>query len=170
MKKILIVATIFFNINLLFAQSSIPSVDVKDINGNIFNTSQISNDGKPIIIDFWSTSCKPCIKELIAIDENYEDWKEETGVKVYAVSIDNTRSVNRVAPLVNGKGWEFEILLDVNSDFKRAMNVVNIPHRFLLDGNGKVVWQHTSYAEGDEEELYELVKKLAAGESLEEKH
>ena len=170
MKKILIVATIFFNINLLFAQSSIPSVDVKDINGNIFNTSQISNDGKPIIIDFWSTSCKPCIKELIAIDENYEDWKEETGVKVYAVSIDNTRSVNRVAPLVNGKGWEFEILLDVNSDFKRAMNVVNIPHTFLLDGNGKVVWQHTSYAEGDEEELYELVKKLAAGESLEEKH
>lgn len=155
-----------------FAQSEknkIPSVEIKDLNGNVFNTSKITNDGKPIIIDFWATWCHPCIKELIAINENYEDWQEETGVKVYAISIDNTKSMGRVAPFVNGRGWEFVSLLDPNSDFKRAMNVVNVPHTFLIDGKGNIVWQHTSYAEGDEEELYDLVKKLSNGESIEEK-
>ncbi len=170
MKKTLFAVIFLFTTSLLFSQGSIPSVDIKDINGKTFNTSEISNDGKPIIIDFWSTSCKPCIKELIAIDENYEDWQEETGVKVYAVSIDKTKSVNRVAPFINGKGWEFEILLDVNWDFKRAMNVINIPHTLLIDGNGKIVWQHSGFNPGDEEELYEQLKKLAAGESVKEKH
>ncbi len=169
MKKIFLSLSLIFLTIGIFAQNTntdIPSVEVKDINGNVFNTSKISNNGKPIIIDFWATWCHPCINELIAIDENYDDWKDETGVKVYAVSIDNSRSMGRVAPFVNGKGWEFEILLDPNSDFKRAMNVVNVPHTFLIDGKGKVVWQHTSYAEGDEEELYELVKKLAKGEKI----
>ncbi len=169
MKKLLLSFILIGFAVSLFAQdkkSEIPSVEVKDINGNVFNTSKISNEGKPIIIDFWATWCHPCINELIAIDENYEDWQEETGVKVYAVSIDNSRSMGRVAPFVNGKDWDFVVLLDPNSDFKRAMNVVNVPHTFLIDGNGKIVWQHTSYAEGDEEELYELVKKLANGEKI----
>jgi hypothetical protein len=64
-------------------------------------------------------------------------------------------------PLVDGKSWEFEVLLDPNSDFKRAMNVNMIPHTFLLDGNGNIVSQHTSYFEGSELELYKEVKKLA---------
>jgi len=163
MKKI-ILPLLLLSSAICFAQT-VPSVEIKNIDGKNFNTSNIKNEG-PIIIDFWATWCKPCIKELEAIAENYEDWQDETGVKVYAVSIDNSRSMGKVAPFVNGKGWEYEVLLDPNSDFKRAMNVVNVPHVFLLDKNGKIVYQHTTYAEGDEEELYEKVKKLANGEKL----
>lgn len=146
----------------------IPSVDLKLMNGKKFNTSEIQNNGKPVIIDFWATWCKPCIMELSAIAENYPDWKEETGVVLYAVSIDDSKSMNRVAPFINGKGWEFEVLLDPNSDFKRALNVINIPHVFLVDGNGVIVHQHTAYAQGDELILYDLVKKVAKGEKIKE--
>ncbi len=138
-----------------------PSVDLKTMDGKTFNTSGIVNDGKPILISFWATWCKPCIKELIAYDENYVDWREETGVKIIIISIDDSKSVDRVAPFVNGRGWEFESYLDENSNFKRAMNVINVPHSFLFDGEGKLVWQHTSYAEGDEDELYELLLKIS---------
>lgn len=151
----------------LFAQ--VPSTEIKDIENRPFNTDNIANDGKPIIIDFWATWCKPCVKELEAIAEVYADWQEETGVKLYAVSIDNSRSMSKVAPFVNGKGWEYEVLIDPNGDLKRAMNVINVPHVFLLDGNKKIVYQHTTYAEGDEEALFELIKKVAKGESI-EKH
>jgi cytochrome c biogenesis protein CcmG, thiol:disulfide interchange protein DsbE len=147
---------------------TIPSVDVKTMDGKTFNTSSISNDGKPIIVSFWATWCKPCVKELIAISENYSDWQKETGVKLYAVAIDDSKSMSRVAPLVNSKGWEYEILLDPNSDFKRAMNVVNVPHTFLIDGTGKIVDQHTTFADGDEAILYEKVKKVAEGKPLNE--
>ena len=148
-------------------ETKIPAVMIKDLNERPFNTADIENEGKPIIINFWATWCVPCKRELDNIALLYEDWQEETGVKLIAVSIDDARNLSKVEPLVNGKGWEYEILLDLNGDLKRAMSVNGIPHTFLVDKNGNIVWQHNSYVEGDEYELYELVKKLAAGESIE---
>jgi thioredoxin-related protein len=56
---------------------------------------------------------------------------------------------------VNTRGWEYEILLDPNADLKRALNVGDIPHTFLINGKGEIVYQHAGYAPGDENELYE---------------
>ncbi len=141
--------------------AGLPSVNIQTIDGKVFNTADISNDGKPVIVSLWATWCKPCIAELLAIADEYEDWVEETGVKLFAVSIDDAKTSARVAPFVNGKGWEYTVLLDVNSDFKRAMNVNDVPYMCILNGKGEIVWQHTSYAPGSEKEVYEIVKKLA---------
>lgn len=163
MKKLLIILLMgVLSISVFSQEASLPKVAIKTLDGQSFSTSDIKNDGKPIIISFWALWCKPCQKELDAFNELYAEWQEETGVKIYAISIDDSRSTARVAPLVKGKGWEFEVLLDPNGDFKRAMNVNMIPHTFLLDGNGKVVSQHTSYFDGAELELYEKVKKLVS--------
>ncbi|MBN2175398.1 MAG: TlpA family protein disulfide reductase [Bacteroidales bacterium] len=146
----------------------IPSVEVKTPDGQLFNTENISNDGSPIIISFWATWCKPCIKELTTIADEYDDWVDETGVKLIAVSIDDARASSKVMPLVNGKNWEYDVLLDQNGDFKRAMNVNLIPHTFVIDGNGEIVWQHTSFSEGAELELINIVRKAKAGETISE--
>ena len=91
----------------------------------------------------------------------YEEWQEETGVKLVAISIDDARSASRVKPHVDGNGWDYEVYIDQNQDFKRAMNVVNVPHTFVVNGKGEIVWQHTSFVEGSEEELLEAVRKAA---------
>ena len=165
-KNLLIIICMMFNISI-FAQEAkdkhlakLPAVEIQDLNGNAFNTKDIQNDGKPIIISLWATWCKPCIAELLAIADEYEDWVEETGVKLYAISIDDAKTSARVAPFVKGKGWEYTVLLDVNSDFKRAMNVNDVPFLCILNGDGEIVWQHTSYAQGSEEEVFEVVKSL----------
>lgn len=137
-----------------------PSVDIKTVDGRNFNTSSIENDGKPIIISFWATWCKPCVKELSTIADEYEDWQDETGVKLVAISIDDARNMQKVAPFVNGKGWEYDVYVDTNADMKRAMNVNTVPHTFLLNGDRQVVYSHNSYSPGDEEELYEHVLEL----------
>ncbi|MCR4817300.1 MAG: TlpA family protein disulfide reductase [Bacteroidales bacterium] len=168
MKRIILtlVATMLFG--ALSAQNAkLPeNITIKTLDGKSVETSVINNDGKPIIISFWATWCKPCNRELNAIKEVYEDWQEETGVKLVAISIDDARSASKVKPHVDGNGWEYEVYLDQNQDFKRAMNVVNVPHTFLINGKGEIVWQHTSYVDGSEEELFELVKKLANGEEI----
>ena len=140
--------------------SKIPSVKLKDIDGNSVNTAELSNDGKPMVISFWATWCAPCKKELNAIHEVYEDWQDETGVKVIAVSIDDARSATRVKPYVDAQGWEFEVLMDTNGDFKRSLNVNNVPQTFLVDGTGDIVWTHSGYSPGDEYELLEEIEKL----------
>jgi len=139
----------------------LPSVNVKDLDGKVFNTSNIHNDGKPIVISFWATWCKPCIQELANMHDLYQKWQKETGVKVIAVSIDDSRSSKKVKPFISGRSWTYEFLLDENSEFKRAMNVNNPPHTFLIDGNGNIVYEHNGYAPGDEKKLYQEIKKLA---------
>jgi peroxiredoxin len=171
MKKLTIFVFIILLGSMAFAQdkapvNDLPSVNIRTLEGETFNTKDIQNDGKPILISFWALWCKPCKKEMDAYNDLYEEWQDETGVKIYAVSIDDSRSSSKVRPFVNGKAWEMEVLLDPNGDFKRAMNVNMIPHTFLLDGSGKVVYQHTSYYEGLEYDIFELVEKVAAGESL----
>ena len=170
MRKLATLACFLFLYTFCVGQSGvrkIPSVNVKTLSGKTVSTGKLSNDGKPIIISFWATWCKPCVRELNAIAEVYEDWTDETGVKLVAVSIDDSRNTAKVGPFVNGKGWDYEVVLDANRDFSRAMSVNTIPHTFLVNGKGEIVWQHTTYADGDEEELYELVKKVAEGKSIE---
>lgn len=169
MKNLFIILCLSVGYLCCQAQSNVrklPSIDVKTLSGKTVNTGTISNDGKPIVISFWATWCKPCVRELSAIADVYEDWQEETGVKLIAVSIDDSRNMAKVGPFVNGKDWDYEVVLDPNGDFKRAMSVNMVPHTFLLNGKNEVVWQHTTYADGDEDELFELVKKVAEGKSV----
>jgi cytochrome c biogenesis protein CcmG, thiol:disulfide interchange protein DsbE len=162
----LLVICAFVTSSAIVAQNSdsvkmkLPNVTVKTLGGKSISSSEISNNGKPLLLVFWKSCCSPNIKMLDAISEVYSDWKEETGVVLYAVSIDDSRSSSGIGPLVNGKGWEFKVLLDINSDFKRAMNVNGTPHIFVLNGNNEVVWQKTTYSPGDENEIYKILKTL----------
>lgn len=164
--SILFTTVLSIGVNAQNDGRKIPSVEIKNLDSSPFNTGDIQNDGKPIIISFWATWCSPCKRELNTIAEDYVDWQDETGVKLIAISIDDARNMQKVKPYVDGQSWDYEVYLDPNADFKRAMNVNNVPHTFLIDGEGNIVWQHNSYQPGDEEELYELVEKLAAGESI----
>jgi thiol-disulfide isomerase/thioredoxin len=161
-KLILTIAVIGIFTTLSLSQNrTLPSVEVKTLYGENINIQKIENSGNPIVISFWATWCKPCKKELNAIAEIYEDWQEETGVKLIAISIDDTRSMSKVAPYVNASDWDYEVYLDPNRDLARAMGVSTVPHTFLLNGKNKIVWQHKGYVDGDEEELLEQIEKIA---------
>lgn len=160
--RILFIFPALFLLILLKAQSFsyIPKMELRTMDGKTITTDSITNGERPIIMSFWATWCKPCIKELNTFAEHYDEWVEETGVKLFAINVDDQRTFASVKTLVNGKGWPFVVYCDPNGEFKRAMNVVNIPHTFVLDGERKVVWQHSTFAEGSEEEVIQVVKNL----------
>lgn len=139
---------------------TIPALDLKDMDGKTINTSAFNNNGKPMVLDFWATWCKPCVNELNAINEVYADWQKETGVKIIAISVDDARTMSNVKPFVNGKGWEYDVYVDPNGDLKRALNIGMVPYTFLVNGKGEIVNVHTGYAPGDENKLYEEIKNL----------
>lgn len=158
MKKFLLAVVALFLSVSAFAE--LPSVQLKDIDGKRVDTAKLNNDGKPYIISFFATWCKPCLRELDAVNEVYADWQEETGVKLIAVSIDKAQDESKVKPLVNSKGYEYQVLLDPNGDFKRAMGVNMVPTVFIIDGKNNIVETRTQYTDGSEEHLIEAVRVL----------
>lgn len=118
------------------------------------------DDGVPTVITFWTTVCKPCLQELDAFAEQWEDWQREVKFKIVAVSADDARSVTKVHAFVAANEWPFTILLDQNQDFKRALNVSVIPHLFIIDAKGSVVYSHIGYNPGSEAKVLEVLKGL----------
>ena len=159
MRKTLLVAIVALLSATTFAQ--LPKVTLKTLDGKTISTETLSNDGKPFIISFFALWCKPCQRELKAIAEVYDEWQKETGVKLYAVSIDEAQNIHKVKPLVDQNEWEYEVLLDPNSDLRRALGIQMIPYTVLLDGQGNIVYKHNGYTDGAEVELYEKIKEVA---------
>lgn len=143
------------------ASAQVPSVVVENVKGEAFDTASLLEEGTPMIVSFWSTSCKPCIRELDAVYDALPDWLEEADFRVVAVSTDDSRLLAKAKSFAEGRGWgeDFTLLFDKNQDFMRAMNVSVVPHVFVLDAKGKIVYSHTSYVPGNEVELFEAVKK-----------
>jgi len=152
-----------FNIQISIgeAHAQLPAITLKTMDGQTVKTDTLNNQGKPFIISFFATWCKPCNRELSAIQEVYDEWKEETGVKLIAVSTDQAQNINKVKPLVDEHGWEYDVLLDPNSDFRRALGIQMIPFTLIIDGKGKIVYKHNGYTDGAEEELIEKVRELS---------
>lgn len=153
--KYLILFFSIINWNYGFSQS-LPNAEIVNLQGQIIDAAELKNPGSPLIISFWATWCKPCINELNAFHDYFIDL-EYTGLKVLAISIDDSRTMSRVAPFVAGEAWDYEVYLDPNSNFRRAMGVNNIPHTFLIDDKGSIVWQANKYIPGEEEELAKKV-------------
>ena len=139
---------------------SLPDVKIENQEGKVVSTKSLA-DGTPMIISFWSTTCKPCIQELNAINDNLADWLEEVDMKVVAVSVDDARTLSRARAMTQGQGWDdYTCVYDKNQDFKRAMNVSLTPHTFIVDGKGNIVYSHSGYTPGSEQELFEKIKSL----------
>ncbi len=160
MKKLLFVIVITLMGVATQVSAQLPAVTLKTMEGKTLRTDTLSNNGKPFIIDFFATWCKPCNRELDAISEVYEDWQEETGVKIFAISVDQAHNINKVKPLVDNHGWTYDVLLDTNSEFQKALGIQMIPYVLICDGSGKIVYRHNGYTDGAEQELIEKVREL----------
>ena len=159
MKRILLFLILFTSL-LTYSQKSIPNINLSDFEGEKTKIFDVIDDGKITIISLWATWCVPCIKELDAINEVYDDWKQELDFKLIAVSVDDSRSVRRAKVLVNGKSWPYEVYLDTNQDFKRALGTSFIPQTLIVK-NRKILYQHTGFQPGDEDYLFEKLNTYA---------
>jgi peroxiredoxin len=158
MKKLVALFCILLSITT-FAQGEIPDVDLSNTNGKTINIQEAVKSDNVVVVSLWATWCVPCLKELDAISEVWDDWQQETNVEMIAVSVDDSRTVKRVKPLINGKGWDYTILLDSNNDLKRALGASTVPLTLLIKDN-KIVYRHSGYSPGSETELFEKIKEF----------
>ena len=133
---------------------------LETLDGNSVDIQAATNQDNIVVVSLWATWCIPCIKELDAIKKVYEEWQNETNVELIAVSVDDPRTARRIRPLINSKGWDYTILLDSNSELKRALKASTIPLTLLIKDN-KIVYKHSGYTPNAEIELYEKIKEYS---------
>ncbi len=144
--------------SVVYSQKKTPNISLKNLEGKSVSLAEISKN-KTIVIDFWATWCVPCINELDVISEDYEDLQEEMGFELIAVSVDDSRSKSRVKPMVDGKGWEYQVLLDPKKELQLALNMPSVPYIIIVK-NGEIVYTHQGYTPGAEGDLYDEFEAL----------
>ena len=139
------------------SQNNVPNTKLKNLESEFIYTNDVLTENNFYIVSFWATWCIPCINELDAIVDIYEEL-EKDNIEVIAISTDDARTKKRVRPMINGKDWNFKILLDENHDLKRALNIVGIPHTIITKGT-KIIYRRIGYSPGEEVDLFEFIRE-----------
>lgn len=163
--QLLFTCLLVLSAGLLAAQSPVPDVVAKTLSGESVNLRQAYGQAgdKITVFSFWATWCSPCKKELDAISDYYEEWQEKYNVEIVAITIDDQRAIAKVPGLVAAQGWEYTILAGTEQDMRNAFNFTAIPQTYVVGKDGMIVYNHSGYVPGDENELEELLISLATG-------
>lgn len=132
-------------------QNSIPAVDLRDIDGKIISSSEISSPGVPVLLVFWKSTDGKCCENLEVIAEAWDETLRIKGVRMVAICTDCNGSWGQVKPIINGNDWDFEAYIDVNCDFKRALSVGEGPCTMLFDQEQNLVCRYNSACTGNQE-------------------
>ncbi|MCE2963082.1 MAG: TlpA family protein disulfide reductase [Chitinophagales bacterium] len=136
----------------------LPTAMVEDLTGQKVDFKSMLKPGKFYVITFWATWCVPCKKELSNMVDLAPKWKDKLNTEIIAVSTDDSRAKSKVKTYVTGEDWPFTVLLDMNQDLMRSLGIQQIPFTLIVNGEGKIVYTHNSYVEGDE---FEIENKLS---------
>lgn len=164
MKNILIsilLVSVALGFTMPDSSKKLPDITITDLQGKPVHIQEYAKKSPLTIMSFWATWCAPCKRELDAIAELYPDWMEAYNVNLVAITIDNARALTQVKPLVEEKGWEFDILVDNKQELQQGLNFQAIPQTFVVDSEGNVLYQHEGYTPGDEYELEKILKELS---------
>ena len=162
MKRLLLVVVACLATLGIFAQNAaktLPSANVKTMEGQTLNVEELGKTGKITVISFWATWCSPCKKELDAMKPLADEWKK-LGIEIIAVTIDDAQQLAKVKPMVAQKKWTYKILSDQNKDMQRLLSFQSIPQTFVVDKKGNIIYSHNGYTPGDEHELDKKLKNF----------
>ena len=147
-------------ISLSLSAQSINHLRLKTVDNKRFEIKEHLGKG-PVVIAFWATWCKPCRKELPAINKVFKKYKDQ-GLIILAISIDSPRSLSKVKSFVKSSNLPYVFLVDPNGEQSTKLQVKDIPYTLLADKSGKIVYTHRGYREGDEKELDKKISELLA--------
>ena len=140
------------------AEGKAPDFALPNIDGKEVKLADLLARG-PVIIDFWATWCKPCIKGFPALQQIHDKYKEQ-GLTVVAISVDSPKSRSRVGPFIKSQKYTFEVLLDSEGKVARKYNAVAIPRTVVVNPDGQIVYTSVGYRPTNEEKLDETVRSI----------
>jgi len=154
---------LFLAVSPVFSSETARPFTLRDLDGDLVELKESLANG-PVILDFWATWCKPCVKNLSKLQKLYAEYKDR-GLGVLAINEDGPRSLSKVEPFARSLGLEFPILLDENRAVALRYGVSGFPATFVIDPKGEIILAVRGYRPGDEETVREKILFLLDEES-----
>lgn len=144
-------------IGLSAQNNAIPNEALVNLDGITMMSGNILDTASPTIVVFWKAGSNKCCDNLESMQTAWMEDLQQRGVKFVAICTDCNGTWGHVKPLANGRNWEFDIYIDPNGDFKRAMNVSTFPCTMLFDASQNILCRHSGFCSGDEEIICEKI-------------
>jgi len=132
--------------------------NLPDLQGENITLDTLLVDG-PIVVTFWATWCKPCMKELPHLEEMYQEYVD-AGLRIVAITIDDPKTRAKVGPTVKSRGFTFDILLDTEREVYSEYHVSMVPYTLLIDQEKVIRYSRLGFKDGDQKVLEEKVRSL----------
>jgi peroxiredoxin len=144
--------------NLVQVGQMAPDFAVSTIDGGAFSLS--ANRGKVLLVNWFATWCPPCIEEMPYLEK--EVWTRFRGDDFAMVSVAREETLQVVAPFVEKHGISWPVALDPHRKVYAAYAESFIPRNYVIDREGKVVFQSQGFEMDEFEEMIEvIVRELA---------
>jgi peroxiredoxin len=151
MKKLSIILLVLFFFSVKLASSQVYDFDLNDLDGNSVKLTQLLEKG-PVMLSFWAMWCVPCKEEMKDMNAMYEKYKD-SGFVYVTINIDDSKSIGKVKPYIESKGYKFTALLDTDKKVFETYGGQNLPYSLLLNKKGDIVKTYTGFVSGDETKL-----------------
>lgn len=132
-----------------------PDFVLKDMNGDVYTLRHYQ--GRPAIISFWATWCPPCRAELPSMNRA---WKELEKENIAMVAVNVGEDVDTVFEFTGDYPIDFDLLLDQDGSVTNRWPVKGVPTTFVIDAEGRLVYQAVGGREWDDDGLLDLVRAL----------
>lgn len=127
---------------------------LKDLKGKSFEFE--STRGKTVLLNFWSSDCGPCVKELPVVEKIYREFKDK-GLVVLAIN--SREGPEAIHEFLKGKDYTFTVLIDEDLDAANKYQALDVPQSYMVDRQGNIVAHLTGYSAKTKGELYKAVEK-----------
>ena len=131
--------------------SPAPNVRLEFLEGGEGQLAEIAGRGTPVVLNFWSSTCAPCLNEMPAL----EQVSQQLGDRVVVLGIDSQDTVESGREMVEQTGVTYRNARDPRGEIGTVFGALALPRTVLIDGDGNVVATHTG--ELDEAGFTELL-------------
>ena len=135
-----------------------PDFNLRSPEGKRIHLKSMLEKG-PVLLDFWATWCKPCVKAMPKLQEIHDQYSER-GLTVVGINEDGPRGQSKVRPFLRARKLTFQIALDPDSGLMKRMRVTAMPTTLLVDRDGEIVFRQTGFTMGQEKHLIEAIEAV----------
>jgi hypothetical protein len=156
------IATLILFAGISQTQAVLPCANLYTLSGTKISTEEIEKDSALTILFFWNTDNYKCREDVLELNDFYVEELKNKNIRIIAVCTGNAWDAGHIGTFVSGHNIAFEVYIDKNSDFRRAMSVPVVPFTMIINDEAESYSSYLGYNPAIEDLLGNEFKEYLA--------